>query len=110
MNTDAGAPTNAHGAVIATAPANKPFAIIVTSGLPHWRQTQQHALRAPAAEASIVFTAMIAMRGSMADSDEPALKPNQPNARMNAPSMAIGTLCPGIARGAPSRPNLPTRG
>ena len=41
---------------------------------------------------------------------EAALKPNQPNRRMNVPSMAIGMWWPGSARGVPSLANLPMRG
>ena len=45
----------------------------------------------------MVFTAMIAIRGSEAASVEPALKPNHPNARISVPITAIGMLWPGIA-------------
>jgi hypothetical protein len=40
--------------------------------------------------ATIVFTAMIPMRPSAPAIDEPALNPNQQNARMNVPSCTIG--------------------
>ena len=39
---------------------------------------------------------------SVPDSVEPGLNPNQPNARMNVPSTAIGMLWPGIGRAWPS--------
>ena len=45
----------------------------------------------------------------MPDSVEPALKPNQPNARMNVPSTTIAMLCAGIGFGLPSLENLPLR-
>jgi hypothetical protein len=40
--------------------------------------------------AIIVFTATMPMRPSEAASEEPALKPNHPNARMNVPNCTIG--------------------
>ncbi len=86
--------TKAQGQVMATRPASMPLHIIAGSGffvLNH--HIQSVAPRAPVAEASIVLTATTAMRRSVAASDEPGLKPNQPNARMNVPSMTIGMLC-----------------
>ena len=50
--------------------------------------------------ASIVLTATTPMRRSPPASVEPGLKPNQPNARMNVPAIAIGMSWPGIAFGA----------
>ncbi len=102
--------TNAHGAVIATRPASMPLASMLGSGLPNLVQTYSIAVKAPAAPASMVFTAMTAMRRSPPASVEPALKPNQPNARMKVPATAIGMLWPGIALGVPSFVNLPIRG
>src|SRR3989442_1847580 len=80
-NADHGV-TKAHGAVIATRPASIPLHIIEGSGLPKTIHMYRHEAIAPAAEASIVLTAMMPMRLSEAARDEPALKPNQPNARM----------------------------
>ena len=65
---------------------------------------------APPAEASMVFTATTPMRRSPPARVEPALKPNQPKARMKQPVIAIGMWCPGIAFGEPSLLNLPRRG
>src|SRR5262249_53435730 len=67
-------------------------------------------VKAPAAEARAVLTAMRAMFGSEADRVLPALKPNQPKARMSVPSMYMGTLCAGSGLGVPSGRNLPIRG
>ena len=46
----------------------------------------------------------------MPESVEPALKPNQPNARMNVPVMTCGMLCGGMGFTRPSAPYLPMRG
>ena len=51
---------------------------------------------APPVPASMVLTATTAMRRSVPASVEPGLKPNQPKARMNVPSSAIGMWWPGI--------------
>ena len=48
--------------------------------------------------------------GSLEAKVDAALKPNQPNSRMNVPSMAIGMWWPGRARGLPSLSNFPMRG
>ena len=57
-----------------------------------------------------VFVATTANCTSVAAKVEAALKPNQPNSRMNVPSMAIGMWWPGIVFGEPSALNLPMRG
>jgi hypothetical protein len=49
---------------MATMPAKRPLQIIVTSGFPKRSQTNTHAVRAPDADASIVFVAMTEMRTS----------------------------------------------
>src|SRR5882724_8444707 len=93
MAAAAPALTKAHGAVIATKPANMPLHIMYGSGflvLNH--HIYMVAARAPVAEASIVLTATTAMRRSVPASVEPGLNPNQPNARMNVPSMTNGML------------------
>jgi hypothetical protein len=99
-----------HGAVIATKPASMPLHIIPGSGLPNRRIAQNMAMVAPNAAAMAVFVAATAKRTSVAAKVDAALKPNQPNSRMNTPSMANGTLWPGIARGFPSLPYFPMRG
>ncbi len=87
-----------------------PFAIIDGSGFPNFHIMKSIAVIAPPAEASIVFVATTPMRRSVPASVEPGLKPNQPNARMNVPTMAIGMWWPGIATGLPFLSNLPSRG
>ena len=102
--------TNAHGAVIATRPASMPLTIIPGSGLPPRFQIHAMPVLAPKAAASAVFTATRARRVSVAAKVDAALNPNQPNSRMNVPSIAIGMWWPGNARGLPLRSNLPMRG
>ena len=43
--------------------------------------------------AIMVLTATMPMRPSVPASELPALKPNQPKARMNVPSCTIGMWC-----------------
>ena len=57
-----------------------------------------------------VLAATVANWMSVAAKVEAALKPNQPNSRMNVPSIAIGMWWPGIALALPSLSNLPMRG
>src|SRR5205085_2776902 len=86
--------TNAQGAVIATRPANMPLHIMDGSGflvLNH--QTYSVVDKAAVEPAIMVLTAITAMRRSVPARVEPGLNPNQPNARMNVPSMTIGILC-----------------
>ena len=54
---------------------------------------------APKAPAIAVFVATMANCTSVAANVEAALKPNQPNSRMNVPSMAIGMWWPGMRAG-----------
>jgi hypothetical protein len=61
----------------------------------------------------LVFSATYAKKPTppkSTDSVEPGLNPNQPNQRMITPSVVYAMLCPGIAFGLPSAPNLPMRG
>src|SRR4051794_4678915 len=102
--------TNAHGAVIATRPASMPLAIIPGSGFPVRFVIQNIDTTAPNAPAIAVLAATVANWMSVAANVDAALKPNQPNSRMNVPSIAIGMWWPGMARGLPSLPNLPMRG
>ena len=71
---------------------------------------QNMSATAPKAAARAVFRATTAKRVSVTANVEAALKPNQPNSRMNVPSMAIGMWWPGRARGVPSLAYLPMRG
>ena len=77
---------------MATSPASMPLHSMLTSGAPKRSFVYAYAPIAPAADASIVLTAITAMRVSLPDSVEPGLKPNQPNARMNVPRTTSGTL------------------
>src|SRR5579862_1422452 len=104
-------PTNAQGAVIATRPASIPLHIIEVSGLlPRTFQIHRVAARALVAEASIVLTALMALRRSVPARLEPGLKPNQPKARMKVPMTHIAMLWGGMTFGDPSLLYLPTRG
>ena len=67
------------------------------------------AATAPAAADKFVVTAIKAI-SVFAVVVLPALKPNHPNQRINVPNAASGKLCPGIALGFPSFPNLPILG
>ena len=67
-------------------------------------------MKAPDADASMVLVAMRPMLRSAPARVLPGLKPNQPKARMNVPSMYIGTLWAGRALGVPSLLYLPMRG
>ena len=80
----------AHGAVMATRPASMPLAIMPGSGLPVRNMIHTMAAVAPKAAASAVLSATMANCTSLAAKVEAALNPNQPNNRMNVPSMAIG--------------------
>ena len=110
MTAAAHGATKAQGAVMATRPASMPLAIMPGSGLPVRLVIHSIAATAPKAPAIAVFVATVANWMSVAAKVEAALKPNQPNSRMNVPSMAIGMWWPGIARGVPSAENLPTAG
>src|ERR1700756_747410 len=101
--------TNAHGAVMATKPANMPLHIMAGSGLPVLNIMNRAANNAPDADASIVFTATTAIRLSVPASVDPGLNPNQPNARIKVPNITMGMSWPGIGLGFPSGPNLPNR-
>ena len=80
--------------IVMTRPASMPLHIMDGSGFfVRTHHIQRVAPKAPVAEASIVFTATTAMRRSVPARLEPGLKPNQPNARMNVPSIANGRLC-----------------
>src|SRR3954464_13190635 len=90
MTAAAHGSTKAHGAVMATRPASMPLAIMAGSGLPERIVTQNRQATEPKAPASAVLTATTANCTSEAAKVDAALNPNQPNSRMNVPSMAIG--------------------
>ena len=102
--------TKAHGAVMATRPASMPLAIMPGSGLPLRIHTQNMAMVAPKAAAIAVLAATTVNLRSVAAKVDAALKPNQPNKRMNVPSIAIGMWWPARVRGFPSGPYFPMRG
>src|SRR3990172_1415173 len=110
MSAAAQAETNAHGAVMATRPASMRLASELGSALPHFTLTYAKAAKAPVALAIMVLVATTASRVSMPERVEPALKPNQPNARMNVPSMTCGMLCGAMGWILPSGVYFPARG
>ena len=110
MTADHAGLVKAHGAVMATRPANMPLTIIPGSGLPVLRIITNIATTAPKAPARAVLVATTANCTSVAASVEAALKPNQPNSRMKQPSMAIGMWWPGRVLAVPSALYLPMRG
>ena len=95
---------------MATRPASMPLTIIPGSGLPVRFIIQNIAVVAPKAAAMAVLVATTANWTSVTAKVEAALKPNQPNSRMNVPSIAIGMWWPGMVFGEPSLLNLPMRG
>src|ERR1700691_4826405 len=85
MTTEELGDTKAHGAVIATKPANIPLHAMVTSGFPNMKYQTSSAVADPATAARFVLIAITEMRRSVAPRVEPGLKPIQPNSRMNVP-------------------------
>ena len=102
--------TKAHGAVIATKPANAPLRIMLRSGLPKSSQAVIDAEIAAAAPAVLVATAIRPIAPASAAIVLPGLKPNQPNHNTKTPIVAEVMLCPGIGRTFPSLLYLPMRG
>ena len=94
-----------------TSPASDPFRASVRSGFLYLTQEVIMAAMAPALAARVVVMAIRAtVPGSPMPSVEPALKPYQPNQRMNTPIVTSGMLCPPIALAEPSLLNRPKRG
>src|SRR6476469_1189898 len=94
--------TNAHGAVMATRPANMPLQAIVISGFLNIRYQTSSADAEPATAARFVFTATTEIRRSVAPSVEPGLKPIHPNSKMKVPVTTNARLWAGNATGWPS--------
>ena len=100
-------------AVIATNPAKAPLRAIVKSAFLNSSLAKIMAAIKPPQAAALVFinttaTAFALSTDAVARTDPP-LKPNQPNQRINVPSVAIGKLAPGIALMTPLEPYLPLR-
>ncbi len=87
-------------AVIDTSPASAPFNAMVRSAFPKDSFATNSAATRPPAAAIFVFTntRATAFASSIFDnfSSEPPLNPNQPNHKMNIPSVASGMFAPGI--------------
>src|SRR5215831_10760690 len=89
-------PTNPEAGVIATRPATAPDAMPSTLGLPltiHSANIQPSA----AAAVAICVTAIAMPARPSAATAEPALNPNQPTHRSDAPTSVSTRLCGGIA-------------
>ncbi len=80
---------------MATSPATAPAAAPTTLGLPERHQLMPTQARAAAAAAVFVTVNALTATGLAAPA-LPALKPNQPNQRMLAPSTIIVTSCGSI--------------
>src|SRR5258708_1892643 len=93
--------TKAQGAVIATAPASRPWTPVVGGASQKPAKLNHTALLARAAVARRVRVATEPIRRSVAARLLPGLNPNQPNARISVPSATIGTLWAGIALAEP---------
>src|SRR5882762_5258209 len=102
-----GMPTLPAAGVIATSPATAPDAAPSIEGLPltiHSANDQDSTAQAVARK--VFMKARAAM--PLASRAEPALKPNQPNHRSDAPIIVIVRLCGGIGS-LPSPMRLPSR-
>ncbi len=85
-------PTSPAAGVMATRPATAPDAAPSSEGLPLVIHSTSNQATTAAAVARKVLTKAIAATPP-ASSDEPALKPNQPTHRMEAPTMVRVRLC-----------------
>ncbi len=79
-----------------TRPANAPFKVMETSGLPYLYQVVTMAIIPDAAAARLVFKNITAILRSVPPIVLPALKPNKPNQRMKTPRAPKVKLCPGM--------------
>ena len=93
-----------------TSPAIAPLPDMPTSSALVFSHTISDAPMTPPAAPSCVTRMTSAKRPSAVPSVDPPLKPNQPSHRISTPRPASGIEWPGIARGLPSGPYLPTRG
>ena len=102
-----GMPTLPAAGVIATRPATAPEAAPSIEGLPlNIHSTKIHERTAQAVAMKVLMNASTAKL--LASSALPALKPNQPNHRSEAPIMVMGRLC-GVIFSLPKPMRLPTR-
>ena len=101
--------TFAQPAVIPTRPANAPFRVIPTLGLPAIIEVYIAATDAADAD-NVVVTAIAAKSTSTAAKADPTLNPYHPNHKINTPSAAATIELPGIGRGFPLLSNFPIRG
>src|SRR5215472_13079729 len=87
-------PTKPEAGVIATRPATAPVQMPITVGFP--RAAHSTNIQVSAATAVAICVTVIAMPACMpADVAEPALKPNQPTHKSDAPMKVSTTLCAG---------------
>src|SRR5918999_5493902 len=99
-------PTLPAAGVIATRPATAPDAAPSIEGLPFAIHSPNvHESTAQAVARNVLMKASVAELP--ASSAEPALKPNQPTHRRDAPIMVIGRLC-GVIASRPKPIRLPT--
>src|SRR5947209_9222148 len=89
MMMDGIGPTYPEAGVIATRPQTAPTAIPTAEGFPFLTQSVSIQLTAAPAAARFVTTSAFTAR-ALAASALPALKPNQPNQRTEAPRMTYG--------------------
>ena len=101
-------------AVIETRPASAPFNAMVRSDLPNANRAAIKAATKPPAAAMLVLTKTraTAFASSIFDSfsSDPPLNPNQPNHKINMPSVAKGILAPVIGLTLPSALYFPALG
>src|ERR1700731_2589805 len=87
-------PTKPEAGVMATSPATAPVQMPITVGLP--RNAHSTSIQTKAAAAVAICVTSIAIPACMpADTADPALKPNQPPHKSEAPMKVSTMLCPG---------------